>query len=147
MNIANAIRAKNGSSNTYTPAQMATAVQGITTGGGGMNVQAYSGMSYSRTSSLVSCATPIRLTVEKTGTYKVSWMGFRNSTGGTSSSQLYIGNTAYGSANTTFSSSYGQSVVLNNVSLTEGQTVEVRARARSTSYYMYVGNLVIEQTA
>lgn len=31
-NIANAIRAKNGSSDTYTPAQMATAIQGIQTG-------------------------------------------------------------------------------------------------------------------
>lgn len=31
-NIANAIRAKNGSSNTYTPAQMAPAIQGIQTG-------------------------------------------------------------------------------------------------------------------
>lgn len=33
-NIANAIRTKNGSSNTYTPAQMATAISNIPTGGG-----------------------------------------------------------------------------------------------------------------
>lgn len=33
-NIANAIRSKNGSSNTYTPAQMASAIQAIPTGGG-----------------------------------------------------------------------------------------------------------------
>lgn len=33
-NIANAIREKNGSSNTYTPAQMATAISNIPTGGG-----------------------------------------------------------------------------------------------------------------
>ena len=31
-NIANAIRTKNGSSNTYTPAQMATAIENISTG-------------------------------------------------------------------------------------------------------------------
>lgn len=116
-------------------------------GGGGLNVQAYAGMSYSRTTSYVSCITPIRLTVEKTGTYKVSWMGYRNTTSGTSGSQLYVSNTAYGSASTSFTSNYGQSVVLNNVSLAKGQTVEVRARARSTSYYMYVGNLILEQTA
>ena len=33
-NIANAIRSKNGSSNTYTPAQMGPAILAIPTGGG-----------------------------------------------------------------------------------------------------------------
>lgn len=89
----------------------------------------------------------VSLTVAKSGTYKVSWMGARNTTSGTSGSQLYINSSAYGSAQTTFTNSYAQSVVLNNVSLTQGQVVSVRARARSTSYYMMVGNLVIEQTA
>jgi len=37
-NIADAIRSKNGSSNTYTPAQMAPAIQAIPTGGGGGGV-------------------------------------------------------------------------------------------------------------
>ena len=36
-NIANAIRAKAGTSNTYTPAQMATAINNIPTGGGATN--------------------------------------------------------------------------------------------------------------
>lgn len=110
-----------------------------------MNVQGYHGMAYSQQASLT--ATSVSLTVAKTGTYKVSWMGFRNTTSGTSSSQLYIGTTAYGSENSTFTSSYGQSVTLTDVSLTAGQTITVYARARSTSYYMYVGNLIIEQTA
>lgn len=107
------------------------------------NIQAYHGMVTKSVASLTS--TGVRLTVAKTGTYKVSWTGFRNTTQGTSSSQLYIDRVAYGSANSTFTGSYGQSVVLNNVSLTEGQTVEVYARARSTSYYMGVGNLIIEE--
>lgn len=122
-------------------------ITGTMSGGGGMNVQAYHGMSYARNTSYSSCTTPVQLTVEKTGTYKVSWMGYRNTTSGTSGSQLFINGTAHGSATTSFTSSYGQSVVLNNVQLTAGQTVEVRARARSTSYYMYVGNLIIEQIA
>lgn len=102
-------------------------------------------MGSSKSTSMTSVG--VSLTVAQTGTYKVSWMGCRNTNGGTNQSQLYINNTAYGSAQQTFTNTYAQSVVLTNVSLTKGQTVEVRARARSTSYYMMVGNLVIEQTA
>lgn len=122
-----------------------TTATGTASGGGGMNVQAYHGMGSIRTTSY--SATGVKLTVAKTGTYKVSWIGIRNTNSGTNGSQLYINNSAYGSANTSFTNTYAQSVVLNNVSLTAGQTIEVRARARSTSYYMMVGNLIIEQTA
>lgn len=117
----------------------------VSVSGGGMNIQAYHGMAYARATSMT--ATDVTLTVNTTGTYKISWMGFRNTTSGTSGSQLYINGTAYGSANTTFTSSYGQSVVLTGVSLTKNDVLVVRAQARSTSYYMYVGNLIIEQTA
>lgn len=113
--------------------------------GGGMNVQCYHGMGSAKTTSY--SATGVKLTVAKTGTYKVSWMGCRNTNSGTNGSQLYINNSAYGSAQTSFTNTYGQSVVLNNVSLTAGQTIEVRARSRSTSYVMMVGQLSIEQTA
>lgn len=114
-------------------------------GGSGPNVQGYHGMGSVRTTSY--SATGVALTVAKTGTYKVSWIGIRNTNSGTNGSQLYINNSAYGSANTSFTNTYAQSVVLNNVSLKAGDSVEVRARARSTSYYMMVGNLIIEQTA
>lgn len=86
------------------------------------------------------------LTVAVTGTYNVYWSGYRSSTGGTNGSQLYIGDSAYGSANTTFSNNL-QTVKLTGVSLTKDQVVTVRARARGTNYYMYVSNLTIEQTA
>lgn len=108
------------------------------------NVQGYHGTG--SVTSTTYTATGVKLTVAKTGKYKVSWFGVRNTNSGTSGSQLYIGSTAYGSAQTTFTSTYAQSVVLSNVSLTAGQVVEVRARARSTSYQMIVGNLIIEQT-
>lgn len=123
-------------------------VTGSYEGSGGsssLNVQGYHGMDYVTATSYT--ATDVSLTVAVTGTYKISWMGFRNTTSGTSGSQLYINNSAYGSATTTFTSSYGQEVILSGVSLTAGQVVTVRARARSTSYRMYVGNLIIEQTA
>lgn len=114
-------------------------------GGGGStkNIQAY--MGYATVTSTSYTATAVSLTVAKTGSYKVSWMGYRNTNSGTNGSQLYIGTTAYGSAQTTFVNTYGQSVTLSNVSLTQGQTITVRARARSTSYVMGVGNLIIEE--
>lgn len=84
------------------------------------------------------------LTVAETGTYDVYWSGYRSSTSGTNGSQLYIDDTAYGSANTTFSNN-GQSVHLSNVSLTKNQVIAVRARSRSTSSWMYVSNLTIIQ--
>ena len=86
------------------------------------------------------------LTVAKTGTYDVYWTGYRSSTSGTNGSQLYVGDTAHSSgAQTTFNGTYTnvQNVHLSNVSLTKDQTVSVYARARGTTYYMYVMNLTI----
>lgn len=116
-------------------------------GGGSdeMNIQAYTGVDYVRASSYT--ATDVTLTVKKSGTYKISWIGWRSTSSGTSGSQLYINGSAYGSAHTSFTGSYGQCVELSNVDLDEGDVLVIRARARSSSYYMYVGNLIIEQTA
>lgn len=105
----------------------------------------YAGYDYVASTSYT--ATDVTCTVEATGTYDVSWMGWRTSTSGTSGSQLYINGTAYSTARTTFTGSYGQSVVLTGVSLSAGDVLVVRARSRSTSYYMYVGNLIVQQTA
>lgn len=121
-------------------------VEQIQTGGStSMNVQGFHGMK--SVAATAYTASGVKLTVAKTGRYTVSWMGVRNTNSGTSGSQLYINNSAHGTANTSFTNTYAQSVTLTNVSLTAGQTVEVRARARSTSYVMFVGNLIIEQTA
>ena len=85
------------------------------------------------------------ITVSKSGTYDVYWVGYRSSTSGTNGSQLYIGNTAYGTASTSFDGTYTnwQMVHLSGVSLTANQTITVRARSRGTSYYMYIANLTI----
>lgn len=121
-----------------------TQATGTASGGGSTkNIQVYSDWDYARASSYTE--TDVTITVNKTGTYKVSWMGFRNTTSGTSGSRLYINGSSYGSASTTFTSSYGQHVILNNVSLDEDDVLVVRARARNSSYYMYVGNLIIEE--
>lgn len=120
-------------------------VTGTYEGGGGSskNVQAYRG--YATVTATSYTATAVTITVAKTGTYNVSWMGYRNTNSGTSGSQLYKNGTAVGSANTTFVNTYGQSVSLTNQSFNQGDVLVVRARARSTSYVMGVGNLIIEE--
>ena len=90
-------------------------------------------------------ATDVSLTVEKSGTYTISWSGFRNTTSGTSGSQLYVNGSAVGSAFTTFSDSYWQAPKLTGQSLNAGDVLVVRARSRATNYYMCVANLVIEE--
>lgn len=112
-------------------------------GGSSKNIQVYNGYDYSRDSSYTD--TDVSLTVTKTGTYNISWMGWRSTSSGTSGTQLYINGSAYGSAYTSFTGSYGQHIELTNVSLEEGDVLVVRARARNSSSYMYVGNLIIEE--
>lgn len=117
----------------------------VSSGGSSMNVQIAQGVDRVATTSYTA-VNGQSITVAVTGTYEVYWTGFRSSTGGTNGSQLYIGSNAYGTAQTTFTN-HGQSVKLTGVQLTAGQVVSVRARARGTNYYMYVGNLTIVQTA
>ena len=114
-------------------------------GGSGMNVQAYAGWDDVVSGSYV--ATDLTLTIAKTGTYKISWVGIRNTTSGTSGAQLYVNGNAYGSAYTSFTNSYGQNPVITGVSLNKDDVITIYARSRNTSYHMMVGNLIAEQTA
>ena len=119
-------------------------------GGGGMNKQIYVGNESVAVNTYT--ATAVSLKVAVSGTYKVSWMGIRNTTSGTSGSQLYRtrnGTTsAIGNANTSFGlTNYGQRVELTGQSFQKDDVITVYARARSSSYQMVVGNLCIEQTA
>lgn len=127
----------------YTAAGVRTA--GTASGGGGMNKQAYFMDDYVMATSYT--ATDVTLTVAVSGTYRISWCGARSAFSGTSGSQLYINGSAYGSAFTTFERNYWQHPELTGVSLDAGDVLVIRARSRSTSYYMTVGNLIIEQTA
>lgn len=118
---------------------------GTASGGTSMNVQVAAGVNRIASTSYTAVSGQ-SLTVAVTGTYDVYWVGYRSTTSGTSGSRLYIDRTAYGTANTSFSN-HGQANHLTGVSLTQGEEITVRARSRSTSYYMYVGNLTIVQTA
>lgn len=115
-------------------------------GGGGMNKQIYFGSDYVNATTYT--ATDVKLKVAVTGTYKISWCGWRNTTSGTSGSQLYKNGTAIGTATTSFTvTNYGQVVTLTGISLAANDEIVVRARSRSTSYQMHVANLCIEQTS
>lgn len=118
--------------------------QGTNSGGGGTskNAQIYqqTGTRITATSYTKACGD---LTVSKTGTYDVYWTAYRTSTSGTWGTQLYIGGTAYGTAQTSFTSSYYQAIHLSDVSLTANQKLAVYGRSRGSNYYLYVGQLTI----
>lgn len=83
------------------------------------------------------------LTCSKTGTYTVYWSTMRSTTSGTSGSQLYIGGTAYGNADTGNWSNHVQNKSVTGVSITKNDTVAVYARSRGSNYYAYAPLLVI----
>lgn len=117
-----------------------TQTTGTASGGGGKNAQTI--QSTSRTTSTSYTKLCGDITVAKTGTYDVYWTGYRSSTSGTWGTRLYIGSTAYGTAQTTYSN-HAQTVHLSNVSLTADQKVSVYGRSRGSNYYAYVGMLTI----
>jgi hypothetical protein len=124
----------------YTSAGVRT--QGTNSGGGSSkNVQIVQQSNTRITSTSYSKACG-DITVSKTGTYNVYWTAYRTSSSGTWGTQLYIAGSAYGSAQTTFSSYY-QAIHLSNVSLTANQSVAVYGRSRGSNYYLYVGQLTI----
>ena len=130
---------------TYTPQSlgMYTTVNVNVPSGSSMNVQVAQSTTRATSSTYTEV---ISLTCSTAGKYDIYWDCFRSSTGGTSGSQLYIGGTEHGSANTSFTN-HIQNNHLTNVTLTANQTVSVYARSRGSNYYAYVGTLVIKQTA
>lgn len=143
--IADAIRAKNGTQNTYTPGQMAIAISDIS--GSSKNFQV-SNTEVRLANKTALTDTGLTLTVAETGKYNVYWSAFRTNTssGYTWGTQLYIGSSAYGAANTSWSNSYNQTNKLTNVNLTKDQVLHVYGQTRSgSSYYICCSNLIIEQ--
>ena len=127
----------------YTASGVRTA--GTNSGGGGssMNCQVAQSTSRATTSTYTSL---VSLTCSVAGTYDVYWDCYRSTTSGTTGSQLYVGGSAYGTANTAFTN-HIQNNHLTGVQLTKNQTVAVYARSRGNNYYAYVGTLTIKQTS
>lgn len=113
-------------------------------GGSSSTVQVYEGWDYKTSTTLA--ATDVSITIAEAGTYRISWMGFRNNSQNTFGTQLYKNGTAYGSEVTTFTRTYGVRVSIAGVQLAKNDVITVYARARSTSYYMYVGQLMAVKT-
>lgn len=113
-----------------------------TGGGGGDSKNAQSAQSTSRSTS-TTYTEVITLTCTKAGTYDVYWSTFRSSTSGTWGSQLYINDSAYGSAQTGSWSNHIQNIHLSNVQIAANAEVAVRVRSRGSNYYGYVGTLTI----
>lgn len=112
-------------------------------GGSSKNVQVAQSTNRATSSTYTSVCS---LTCSTAGTYDVYWNCFRSTTGGTSGSQLHIGGSTYGSANTTFSN-HAQTNHLTGVQISANQEVSVYARSRGSNYYAYCGQLTIVQTA
>ena len=108
-------------------------------GGGGKNIQYVMGRYETNSSSYVD--TNLSLTVSKAGTYKCYWAQDRNTTSGTNGSRLYKGSTAQGTAHTSWT--HNGASCEETLTLAANDVITVRARARNTSYYVGVSNLVI----
>ena len=116
---------------------------GTASGGTSKNTQVVQGTT--RTTSSTLTAIGAELTVSKTGTYDVYWSAFRSNTSSsyTYGTRLYIGGSAYGTENTTWSN-HVQNNHLENVSLTLNQKIRVYGReSRGSTYYIYAPTLVI----
>lgn len=130
----------------YTAAGVRT--QGTNSGGGGTSKNTQVVQGTTRTTSSTLTAIGAEMTVTKTGTYDVYWSAFRSSTSSsyTYGTQLYVGGTAYGTQNTTWSN-HVQNNHLTGVSLTANQKIRVYGRnSRGSSYYIYAPTLVIVES-
>lgn len=119
-----------------------TQTTGTNSGGGGSSKNAQTAQSTTRSTSSTYTKV-ISLTCTKAGTYNVYWSTFRSSTSGTWGSQLYLNDSAYGSAQTSSWSNHIQNIHLSNVTIAANADVAVRVRSRGSNYYGYVGTLTI----
>lgn len=127
---------------TYQQSGVAYSPVTVNVSGGGSSKNAQTAQSTSRSTS-TTYTEVISLTCTKAGTYNVYWSTFRSSTSGTWGSQLYLNDTAYGSAQTGDWSNHIQNIHLSNVTIAANADVSVRVRSRGSNYYGYVGTLTI----
>lgn len=125
---------------TYDVTNLATLV--VNVGSTGKNIQVNSN-AYSRQANSYG-ATNLTLTVAKTGTYKVSWTAWRSSSSGTMGTNLYRNSTS-GTAQQTFTNTYGQHIVLENQSYNKDDVLTLYATSGSNSRLIWVSNLIIEE--
>lgn len=122
-------------------------ITGSYEGSSGKNIQYATGRSEVSSASYI--ATDLSIQVSKAGTYKCYWSMDRNTTSGTTGSQLYKGSTALGSAHTSWTYNNNNRNGMNceeTLTFAKNDTITVRARSRSTSYICGVMNFfIVEQ--
>lgn len=131
---------------TYDVTNLAQLVVNVQSSGTSKNTQVVQGTT--RTTSSSMTAIGAEMTVSKTGTYDVYWSAFRSNTSSTYTyaTQLYIGGSAHGSENATWTN-HVQNNHLTSVSLTANQKIRVYGRnSRGSSYYIYAPTLVIVES-
>lgn len=133
-------------------------ITNVSGGGGGKNSQMVNGFYGVTTGNAYSFrSTGLSITVAKTGNYTIKWNAFREYTSGDGATALYINNTMYGSANMSWKSGYYNNGTLitslakyqinelNNVSLQQGDVIEIKGASRGTSYVVMTYFLSIEE--
>lgn len=154
---------KTGTGVTVTAAELESGSKSITANGTDIDVSGYSTVDVAvpsssknvqvdntnhRIASTSYTDTEATLTVSTAGTYDIYWSAFRSSTSsGTNGTQWYKNDVAQGSAYTSWSNSYCQSIKVSNVSLAKNDIIKIYARSSSNSRYVCVSNLTIIQTA
>lgn len=130
---------------TYDVTNLAELVVNVS-GSTGKNIQVSTGRYEYNTNTYAATSHSIK--VAKAGTYKCYWVMDRSTTSGTTGTQLYNGNTALGSAHTSWTNTNNTRVQQCEETLTFAlnDTIKVWARSRSTSYYVGVTNFfIVEQ--
>lgn len=126
---------------TYDVTNFASADVNVS-GGGGKNTQFTFGVDFVKSSIPIESGQSIE--VAKSGTYDVYWNAVRQGTSGNYWTFLYIDGVQYGETQKAYiDNGYGQEVHFTGVTLTQGQTVSVRARSRTESYWTAVTGLTI----
>ena len=118
-------------------------VTGTYSGGGGSGKNVQMSIARYETNASAYTATNLKITVSKAGTYSCHWSMDRNTTSGTNGSRLYKGTTAQGTAHSTWT--HNGATCTETLTLAANDVLTVYARARNTSYYVGVSNLIIEE--
>ena len=148
--IADAIRNKNGTANTYTIRNMAGAINNIQSGssGGGLPDTIIAGDTPIIASNVMVktiadsniTATGIKIVVPKTGTYRFKFACGRTNTTGDWTTQLYKNGSAISGAVLTWSNYEGYCIA--DVSCDSGDEIEIYAQSRGENYRNIIGQLV-----
>lgn len=107
------------------------------------NTQIYFGTG-STTSTSYTALTNVKITVAKTGTYKVYFLVWKGNNSTSSTGQLYKNGSALSLTKVT-KGNYGEVWYNNSMSLTANDVLQVYVKSSSTSYTTYGGYIIIQE--